>query len=288
MEKITVKTNPEFSIELVLAVPYAYWLHKHNLLEKTISTLDSKPLYYFSENHEEINIPRSIDNDSSLKGLPNNWLHHNPAVSNGRPGILDFSQWEMPPFKEYYKNNDFIFEKPLIIVSNKYIAEWGDKPVNYIDIQTLYNIFDYLGDKYTIIYKRPISTDYVPDQNELSPVGDIQAILDTGETITDFELCRRMDVIIFNDLMKQFNWSYNEFQFKLFANCENYISVQGGNSVLCSLFGKNNINYIVQGKELRPGYFDKDTWYYRMNQCNTVPVSTYNDLLDLVKRTYGN
>lgn len=288
MKKITVKCNAEFSVELVLAVPYAYWLHKNNLLKETISTIDSKPLYFFSENHTEFFESRDIDNAAAgLNELPNNWLHHNPKVSNGRAGILDFTQWEMPPFKSYYKNNIFTYEKPILVISNKFAVEWHGKPINYIDIATLYELIDYLQDKYTIIYKRPKCTDYAADQNEYRNVGDIVAHLDTDEVITDYELCKRMGVINFNDLLKEHpEMSYNELQFKLYANCDNFISVQGGNSTVCSLFGKTNINYIIEGKELREGYFDKDTWYYRMNQCNTIPVSSYPDLLTKVKEIY--
>ena len=288
MESVKVKCNAEFSIELVLAVPYAYWLHKNGLLEGTISTTDSKPLYYFSDNHTELFDYRTVNNAAAgLNELPNNWIHHNPAVSKDRPGILDFTQWEMPPFKEHYKNDIFVYKKPLLVISNKYVAEWGVKPVNFLDIQTLYELITYLQDKYTLVYKRPVSTDYVADQNEMNHVGDIQATSNTGEIFTDYELCKKMGVIVFNDLLEEYpEMSYNELQFKLFANCDNYVSVQGGNSHICSLFGKTNINYIVQGKELRPGYFDKDTWYYRMNQCNTTPVSTYQDLLNKVKELY--
>lgn len=285
-DKIIVKCNAEFSIELVLAVPYAYWLHKNNLLEKTIGTTDTKPLYFFSKDHEELAIPRTIINEVALKGIPNTWIHHNPAFSKGKAGILDFSQWEMPPFKSYYKNDTFIYEKPILIISNKYAREWNGIPVNFIDIEPLYNLIVYLRDKYTIIYKRPKATDYIADENESNFNADISAIVN-GELITDYELCNRMGVLNFNDLRSKYtDISYNEFQFKLFANCDNYISVQGGNSHICSLFGKTNINYIVQGKELRDGYFDKDTWYYKMNQCNTMPVSNYQDLINKTKIIY--
>jgi hypothetical protein len=192
----------------------------------------------------------------------------------------------MPSFKDHYKNDTFQFEKPLFIISNKYAREWDGGPVNFINIETLYYLIDLLSEKYTIIYKRPKDHDYVADENEVNFTNDIEANVN-GELINDYELCNRMDVINFNDLKNTFpNMSYNEFQFKLFACCDNYISVQGGNSVVCSLFGKTNINYIVQGKELRPGYFDKDTWYYKMNQCNTIPVSTYTDLINKTKELY--
>ena len=33
---ITVDVHPEFGIELALALPYAYWLHENDQLEKVI------------------------------------------------------------------------------------------------------------------------------------------------------------------------------------------------------------------------------------------------------------
>lgn len=286
MEKKSVVCNAEFSAELVLAVPYAYWLHTNGMLDKTVSVKDTKTLYYFSDKHEERFPYRTVDNQEGLGDIPNTWIHHNPAVSNGKPGILDFSQWKMPPFKQHYKNKTFVYEKPLFIVSNKYAIEWGHEPVNYLDIETLYHIFDYLKDEYTVVYKRPSLGDYVPDQNEMNPVGDIQAEVN-GEVITDYDLARSMGVIVYQDLLKEHpEMTFNELQFKLFANCDYYISVQGGNSHICALFGKLNINYIVEGKELRDGYFDKDTWYYRMNKCETIPVSTYMDLIHKMKELY--
>ena len=73
MKKTTVECNAEFSIELVLAVPYAYWLHQNGLLKKTVSAIDSKPMYYFSPEHEEKYTTRTIDNaEAGLNTLPNN------------------------------------------------------------------------------------------------------------------------------------------------------------------------------------------------------------------------
>ena len=114
MDKQIVECNAEFSVEFILAAPYAYWLHKNGLLNETISVKDSKSMYFFSENHTEKYAHREIDNGAAgLNKLPNNWLHHNPAVSNGKAGILDFAQWEFPPYKEHFKNDTFVWDKPL-------------------------------------------------------------------------------------------------------------------------------------------------------------------------------
>ena len=48
-----VDCHCEFGYELQLVIPYAYYLHKNNLLKQTISTSFTKELYYFSDNHQE-------------------------------------------------------------------------------------------------------------------------------------------------------------------------------------------------------------------------------------------
>ena len=42
------------------------------------------------------------------------------------------------------------------------------------------------------------------------------------------------------------------------ANCDYFISVCGGNSILSSYFGGTMISYIHKGKELRPNYFGEE------------------------------
>ena len=36
--KMIIKNNAEFGVELALAVPYAYWLHKNNQLEYVVTS----------------------------------------------------------------------------------------------------------------------------------------------------------------------------------------------------------------------------------------------------------
>lgn len=253
---ITVKCNAEFSTDLVLAAPYAYWLYERGLLEKTIGVSDTKPIFYFSINHEESLNVRTLDNAMGLSGIPNNWIHHNPEVSNGRPGILDFSKWSFPPYKKYYQNSDFVFEKPLCIISNKYSFEWNQPPINFLDISTLYELFDFLTEKYTVIYKRPKNTDYISDYNEMQLYDDIKANVEGIGIINDYQLAKYMGVITFHELLQKYDTlSFNELQFKLYANCDKYVSVQGGNSHICAAFGDTNICYIKKRKGITSRIF---------------------------------
>ena len=133
-----IKTNPEFGVELVLTTPYAY--HNRDKVE--------------------------------LDELPNNWIHGvNPLEE---PAVLDYSEWEVPPYREHYKNKNYDFGK-MVFISNKYNVEHGHEPFGYFDIQSLYDMFSYLvGCGYEVIYNtvlsclwdRPVIT-YVTQGKEL-------------------------------------------------------------------------------------------------------------------------
>ena len=301
----TIKVNPEFGIELVLAVPYAYWLHKQGKLEKVITSKGMKPFYYFCKNVEERFSHRTIDNAvAGLNELPNNWIHHNSEVVFGKDyselseedkisanGVLDYSQWTPPPYREHYKNEEFKFDdRPLVFVSNKFNLEHGEAPYGYFDVECLYNIFSYLTDVgYSVIYKRATNKEkgLSIDQNEINSVNlgynDILANVTGRGVISDRQLPQMMDnVYLFDDIKSKY--SYNEKQLKIMANCEGFISVCGGNSILSSYFGGSMISYVHKGTELRPGYFGENSYFRKLSNAKIIP--TYDVIGKINKNTY--
>ena len=81
----TIKTNCEFASELICVIPYAYWLHQNNQLEKVITSKGMKPFYYFCDNVEERFEYRTFDmNQNGLNDVPNNWVHHNAEAVFGK------------------------------------------------------------------------------------------------------------------------------------------------------------------------------------------------------------
>ena len=134
--KKTIDVHPEFGIELTLALPYAYWLHQNDKLNKVITSKDMKPFYYFCDNVEERYTERTVDNAAAgLNSLPNNWLHHNAWANFGKDhddldkeqqresnGFLDYSQWTPPPLEKIYKNDRFVFEKPIVNCSIVFLS----------------------------------------------------------------------------------------------------------------------------------------------------------------------
>ena len=71
-------------------------------------------------------------------------------------------------------------------------------------------------------------------------------------------------IILFNDLLKSYNYIYNELLLMLYSNCDNYISVQGGSAYLISYFFKKMIVLHLAGKEIESGSYDG--WFQKTNR----------------------
>ena len=152
-----ISVNPEFGIELALAIPFAYWLHENNMLDTVITSKGMTPFYYFCKDVREEHTFRSLDNKAALENIPNNWTHHNAYAVTGKNyddlseeekfevnGVLDYRQWKSPPYKDFYKNDEFVFNKKTVFITNKFNIEHGHEPLGYFNIKCLYEIFEYL------------------------------------------------------------------------------------------------------------------------------------------------
>ena len=327
MTKVDININPEFGIELTLALPHAYWLHKNNKLGKVTTSMGMKPFYYFTDNVEESHNQRTIVNEQSgLSSLPNDWIYggkrHSKLYSESwehwenfynleHPcGILDYRQWELPNYNEHYKNDEIKFEKPVVVISNRYNWEHGHSPVGYFDIKCLSEMFYYLTENgYTVIYKRPNNTEFPIDQNEVATLMNKYELTDDVEelgVISDYELTNYYDdVHLFDDVVSKYpQYTYNEVQLKLFANTDGFIGMGGGSTLLLCLFQKPTIAYYGRRMvEANRKYFWKDDFgnkniknYHYMINPNLTPFidadgrdmeNDYNGFLKLVKETFN-
>jgi hypothetical protein len=289
-------------------IPYAYWLHQDNQLEKVITSKGMKPFYYFCDNVDERFEYRTFDlSINGLKDVPNEWIHHNAnAVFRENydqltedqwedvNGVLDYSQWTPPPYRDYFQSDQFDHLKPYVIVNNNYNIEFGNKITEsrrYFDLSTLSYIFFYLQEAgYSVIYKRPDNTEFAPDQNEIATLQggyEFKEITDQG-TISDYQLCSYYENVhnIQCDDMEYEN--YNEFQLKLFSNAEGFITTNGGGGILCSYFQEPVLFYVPHGKELRPGYLTKENSYIKKLSDADIHVvlddGDINDYSKLIKK----
>ncbi len=286
---IIIDTNPEFSHEIVLAIPYANWLNERGELDGVITSIDMKPFYYFCKDKvQENHTTRSIDNFSNgVQNLPNKFIH-GTVHPEEKPGVLHYDKWLPPDYRSHYKNKRFKFKKPLIVISNRYNYEHGKFPRGFFDIEFLYKLFNYLKE-YNVIYKRPKNTEFTLDVNEMMALREgcnLQASVDGIGIIDDYELTKYYDnVFLINDILDENNdLSYNELQLMLFSNADGFISMAGGSAMLCSYFGKKNITYVTTSRELRKGYFCDEGYYGKLSGCKVFPVRDPED--DITKRGY--
>jgi len=297
-----IDVNPEFGYELACSIPYAHYLHKKNKLEKVITCKGMKPFYYFCDNVEEKYDSRNIDNRSNgVQNLPNNWIHHNAEAVLGKKmselppeeqikgnGVLDYREWSPPPYREHYANNQFKYDKPFVVLSNRYNFEHGQPPLGFFTIECLYEIFNYFKEKdYYVVYKRPKNNEFALDMNEImalqSNYNDINADVEGIGNITDFELCNYYDnVLLLDDIVKEGGLSYNETQLKLFSNSSGFISMGGGSGIFCSYFKVPNITYLHTSGEIRENYFNENCYYRKLSNANIYPVVDKNE--DIIKR----
>lgn len=264
--KKTVNTfNPEFGYELIAAVPYAYYLYMNNQLDKTVSAKLSEPLYYFSPNHEINPKLRSWDNTVKFiqeSGIPNAAIHK-PA--------LDLSQFTPPPYKKHFANTIYVWEKPTICICNRYNYEWGKPPINYFSIEILEELFNLLKEKYQIIYYGVDILDEMQDTAHSLHLGDV-------------ELCNKhKEVILFQNLLNKSNLTWNELSMKVFANCDNFITMNGGYSILASYFGGTNIIYSKECREVE-AEDAFNNWYHLFGNSKIIVTRTYDTLITEINK----
>ena len=121
------------------------------------------------------------------------------------------------PLKETYKNDRFIFEKPILIICNKFNSEWGNPPITFLSVEVLDEILNKLNHQFQIIYCRP-GTDKIIDDNS-----DVYELKDH-----EFIQKNYPNVILIEDLHEAHSdLSFNELQLMCFANANHFISVQG-------------------------------------------------------------
>jgi len=236
-----VSNNWEFGAFIVKIIPWINGLCKNGLHVELISRY-SKAFVFFTTHHQEIEAGYSSSNKRLCRQKKENQYYE--------LNILDFESyflkeklkdrpdyWIPPSYQEYYKNKEFVFEKPILIIQNKYNTEimkylslYGKLkkiPVNYIPIELLEKIIKRYRNKYQIIYSR-YTVQY-----------DWSKVLDYG----DFDLIKKKypDVFTIQDLAKIKGLNFNQTQLKVYANCKRFIGVAGGGSWLCHYFGGKSL-----------------------------------------------
>jgi len=269
-----LEVTNEFGNEVICYIPYYYYLHSKNLLfDNKITTYKGMECFYYFMNSENIIIKEDI----------RHWYAPplRPLLVNNNEHVNHFNMdfWIPPPYKIIYKNDIFVFEKPLLIIHNKYNVEWDLEPFNYINIDTLDILFNTLKEKYQIVYIRPHGggiPNYSYDANQMiDEFGDYDLI----------HAKHREEIIPFIGLLEEYkSYTYNELLLRIYANCDNYICVQGGGSYLISYFFKKMVLLHIRGPELEDGRSSYDGWFKEVNIEDTHELLVCHDNESLLQQ----
>ncbi|RYE36663.1 MAG: hypothetical protein EOP42_02545 [Sphingobacteriaceae bacterium] len=258
----------EFDQELRYVIPFAYWHFINGTLGKTVSCSYTKELYFFSKNHEEKFEQRIWTETYNHYNVPN--MTHSNTYS--------FKKWLQVPFKQYYKNDKFKFEKPILIIANKYNIEWDQPPINFFDITTLDNIISGYKHKYQIIYNRPLSKQIVLDNSEVLSLNE-----------HNFIRSNHPEVILMDDLFAENQTvinNYNHLQLMVYANCEKFVSIHGGTAVFASYFG--GINIILSNPDwgMETLFNEYETLFPKLSGAKVLHAKKVSDVFKFLEHYY--
>jgi hypothetical protein len=264
----------EFAFELLAVVPYAYWLHEQGRLERTVSSPDTRCLYYFSKDHREVPGPRRF---VPITEYPAGEMGERRFDKLAFPACLDRSRWAPPPYAERFRDQRFAWDRPACIVCNKASSEndLGGARVNSIDTDVLVELIARLRARYQVVYDRPRGSDIVNDAHQrVGELGDFEAIAS-----------RFPDVFTIQALHARHpELSFNELQLRLFAGCRRFVSVVGGSAYLASWFGGVNVVYARAGWEVDCGAFA--SWFDAFSGARVIAVSSPEELLRAVEQEF--
>jgi len=260
-----INFSGEFAPELQFALPHAYWHYKNGTLAKTISSPGTKELYFFSENHEEAHYTRNNEGNYNFE-VPRVLYSHD----------YNMSKWLPVPLKEQYKNDVYKYEKPILIIANRYNMEWDGPPISFFSIEVLDALINMLKEKYTIIYNRPNATQIVNDNSEIYDLNEIGWLKE-----------QHPEVILLNELFEENKIgarNFNHFQLCVYANAENFLSTHGGTAALASYFGGMNIILSKKGPEHHFHCYQK--LYPQLSGAEIFHAKTDEDLLNYANKLF--
>ncbi len=234
----TVSFDGEFAPELEFALPFAYWHYKNGTLKNTEGAKYTNELYFFSPHHEEKFATRITEGNYNFE-MPRVLYSQN----------YDMKKWAKVPLKAQYRNDIYTYNKPMLIIANRYNMEWDGPPVSFYSKEMLSFIIEKLGDQYTVIYNRPRPQNITMDNSDVYDLNEYDWLKETYP-----------DVILMEDLWKENKAkanSFNHLQMMIYANADHFLSIHGGTAALASYFEGTNIILSTKGPEHHFKCFEK-------------------------------
>lgn len=256
----------EFAPELQFVLPFAYWHYKNGTLKSTISSRYTRELYFFSEDHTEKYDTRSNEGNYNFE-VPRILYSHD----------YNMKKWLPVPLKEHFKNDIYHYEKPILIIANRYNMEWGGPPVSFFSLALLEFIIGTLKADYTIIYNRPKPENITMDNSDIYNLNDYEWI----ETY-------HPDILLMDNLYRENKGgakSYNHLQMMVYANADHFVSIHGGTATLASYFGGQNLVLSKKGPEHHFKCFEK--LYPKFSGASVYHAKTDEDFREKLLKYYA-
>lgn len=255
----------EFAPELQFVLPFAYWHFKNGTLKATRSSKFTKELYFFSPDHRE---------SFEIRSNEGNYNFEMPRILYSQD--YDIHKWEQVPLKETYQNDIYTYEKPILIIANRYNSEWGGPPISFYSIDMLAFIVEKLKDKYTIIYNRPRPKNITEDNSDIHDMNEF-----------DWLAKEHPYVVLMEDLFMENKAKANNFnhlQLMVYANAAKFISIHGGTATLASYFGGTNLILSKQGPEHHFNCYQK--LYPKFSGAKIFHAKTEDEVKAFVEQYY--
>ena len=181
-----------------------------------------------------------------------------------------------PDFRRHFGRHPFHSDKPLLVVHNKYVDEWGEEPINHIPLDVLDRLLGRLTPTFSIVYFRhgimETPREFSADHNVPLPYDDLEV------------LRAHPDVTIFDELLlRHDDFDYNTLKNIVYSHCFHFISSQGGGAAHCAMFSGSLVAILHRrGEEIKFAY-SAGAYTYLANPRSTVLVcGRPQGLLDLI------
>ena len=255
----------EFAPELQFALPFAYWHYKNGTLKSTNAAKFTKEMYFFSPDHTE-----SFDTRSN----EGNYNYEMPRILYSQD--YDMSKWLPVPLKDTYKNDVYKYDKPILIIANRYNMEWDGPPISFYSIEALDHIISNLKDRYTIIYNRPRPQNITMDNSDVYDMDEFEWLEKEHPEVT------LMENLFKENLIKANN--FNHLQMMVYANADKFISIHGGTATLASYFGGINLILSKKGPEHHFKCYEK--LYPKFSGATILHAKTDEDVRNYVEQYF--
>lgn len=233
-----ISFSGEFAPDLEFVLPFAYWHYKNGTLKTTNSAIYTRQLYFFSTNHNEIFDTRTLEGNIN---------YETPRVLYSQN--YNMTKWAQVPLKETYKNDIYVYDKPIVIIANRYNSEWNGPPVSFFSIELLDFIIKKLKPFYTVIYNRAMPKNITLDNSDIYDLHEF-------EWLEEYH----PEVLLMENLYKENKANaknFNHLQLLVYANADHFVSTHGGTAALASSFKGINLILSKKGPEHHFGCFQK-------------------------------